>query len=552
MTKPDESALIQNGWAALKKAQWESAKSYFESTLSQASTPEAHDGLGLAYWWLNNIQAAHDHRGQAFVAYRENGNLPRAALLASWLGREQVFLNGNASAMQGWFARADRLLTEAGNCVEAHWHTIFRASMLAGNEDLERIALATIEAAHTYKDVALETFALALCGMARVALGRVNEGMASLDEAMTAATGGELNDFNVISEAFCFMLSACELSGDLVRSEHWCRAAFDFAERHQCIFLGAYCRTTYGGLLTATGRWSAAEQELTQAIQTFDSGHRALRVHAVLKLADLRISQGRLEEAEILLQGYEDHGSAILPLARLHLARGETDLARAVLEQALQSESTLTLHHAPLLVLLSDIRLASGDVDAAQHASQSLRALADQSGSDLLFAQADLVQGKILAQAKSKEAVNAFQSALRRLKPYEQSLLASRVRLEMARLLVDEDKAGAITWARAALASFERMGAEQDVVNATQLLRQLGVVARQGQPAFDTLTDREAEVLPLLAQGLTNREIAEKLIISAKTVEHHVSQILAKLGARSRAEAVALASKAGLQNKGRK
>jgi DNA-binding NarL/FixJ family response regulator len=192
-------------------------------------------------------------------------------------------------------------------------------------------------------------------------------------------------------------------------------------------------------------------------------------------------------------------------------------------------------------VLLSDIRLASGDIDAAHQASQTVRTLANQSGSDLLLAQADLVQGKILAQAKSKEALNSFQSALRRLKPYEQSLLASRVRLEMSRLLVDEDKAGAITWARAALASFERMGATQDIVNATQLLRQLGVVARQGQPAFDTLTDREAEVLPLLAQGLTNREIAEKLVISAKTVEHHVSQILAKLGARSRAEAVALA-----------
>ncbi len=554
MTKPDELRPIQKGWAALKKADWNTAKAQFEAALSLASTPEAHDGLGLAYWWLNNIEAAHDHRAQAFVAYKEQGNLARAALLASWLGREQVFLNGNSSAMQGWFARADRLLAEAGNCVEAHWHTIFRASMVASNADLERIALETIEAAHSYKDVALETFALASCGMARVALGQVSEGIAALDEAMTAATGGELNDFNVISEAFCFMLSACELSGDLVRSEHWCRAAFDFADRHQCIFLGAYCRTTYGGLLTATGRWSAAEQELTQAIQTFDSGHRALRVHAVLKLADLRVSQGRLEEAEILLQGYEDHGTAVLPLARLHLARGETDLARAVLQQALQTEAVLTLHHAPLLVLLSDIRLAAGDTEAAQQASKNLHTIAEQSKSELMLAQSDLVRGKILARTGSKDASACFQSALNRLKPYEQSLLASRVRLEMARLLIDEDKAGAITWARAALASFERMGATQDVTNATQLLRQLGVVARQGQQAYNALTDREAEVLPLLAQGLTNREIAEKLVISAKTVEHHVSQILAKLGARNRAEAVALAqaAKAAPQNKGRK
>jgi len=239
MTKPDEQAHIQKGWAALKKADWDTAKTQFETALAVANTPEAHDGLGLAFWWLNNIEAAHDHRTQAYVAYKEQGNLARAALLASWLGREQVFLHGNSSAMQGWFARADRLLSDAGSCVEANWHTIYRASMLASNADLERISLETIEAARNYKDVALETFALSLCGLARVALGRVNEGLGNLDEAMTAATGGELDDFNTISETFCFMLSACELSGDLVRSEHWCRTAFDFAERHKCMFLAA-------------------------------------------------------------------------------------------------------------------------------------------------------------------------------------------------------------------------------------------------------------------------------------------------------------------------
>ena len=59
------------------------------------------------------------------------------------------------------------------------------------------------------------------------------------------------------------------------------------------------------------------------------------------------------------------------------------------------------------------------------------------------------------------------------------------------------------------------------------------------------LTAREAEVLALLAQGRTNREIAARLFISAKTVEHHVSRVLAKLGARTRAEAVAVAAAAG-------
>ena len=60
------------------------------------------------------------------------------------------------------------------------------------------------------------------------------------------------------------------------------------------------------------------------------------------------------------------------------------------------------------------------------------------------------------------------------------------------------------------------------------------------------LTDREEEVLLLVAQGLTNRQIGERLFISAKTVSVHVSNVLAKLGASGRAEAVSLAHQRGL------
>jgi len=551
MTNEFEAATLEAGWESLKKAAWETARRQFETVLSRIDSPEAQDGLGLALWWLNEIEAAHEQRTQAYIGYKSQGNYRRAALLAAWLAREQVFLNGNASAMQGWFARAERALEEAGPCVEQGWYNVFRASMLATHEELERITLETIPTAQTYKDLALEIFALAFCGQARVALGRVSEGMGNLDEAMTAATGGELVDFATISETFCVMLSACELAGDLGRCEDWCHKAQAFAERHQCSFLGAYCRTTYGGLLAAKGRWDSAETELTRAIQTFETGHRALGIHAVLKLADLRVSQGRLEEAEVLLQGFEDQGEAVRPLARLYLARGETELAQALLEQALVPERELTLHHAPLLVLLCETKLVLNDPEAAQLSSASLDAIAKKSQSELLLAQADLVAGKVLARMGNSEAAAKYQSVISRLKAYDPSLLASRARLELARLLVGTDRAGAITWGRAALAAFERMGATQDTREAKQLLRELKADVRPGQRPQDLLTEREAEVMALLAQGLTNREIAEKLVISAKTVEHHVSQVLGKLGARSRTEVAAMAVRAQSTNKGR-
>lgn len=533
---------IESGQAALATADWEGARQEFQSALAQLDSPEAHDGLGLALWWLNEIPAAHTHRSRAYVGYKQQGDLKRAAMLAVWLGREQVFLSANVNAMKGWFARAERLLEKVGPCIERAWFHLLRDSMLAPPLELERTAAETLDLARASDDVNLEALALAFGGIARVIRGHVTPGMAQLDEAMAAATSGEVNYLHV-SEIFCLMLSACDLAGDLGRTEHWCRTAQEFAEQFHFPFLAATCRATYGSFLTAVGRWSDAEAELLRAIRSFEAGHYALRTSAVLKLADLRVCQGRLEEAEVLLAGFEDQGAAILPLGRLYLARGKPELARALIQQALDSSAEQSLDAAPLLRLFVDVHLALGDFDAARNAAGQLTELARAADSDLLLAQADLAQGQVKRLIGSPDAADYFQAALERLRTYDQAMLGGQVRLEMARLLQDSDRPAAITWGRAALASFERVGAVQSAEAATDLLRQwraLGYVPSHHQ---DALTPRESQVFALLAEGLTNREIAERLVVSSKTVEHHVSQILAKLGAHTRAEAAAIAAR---------
>jgi DNA-binding NarL/FixJ family response regulator len=116
-------------------------------------------------------------------------------------------------------------------------------------------------------------------------------------------------------------------------------------------------------------------------------------------------------------------------------------------------------------------------------------------------------------------------------------------RLELANALVDERPDVAMAEARAALDAFERLHAARDVDAANAVLRSLGVRTAATKRSADSLTTRENEVLDLIGHGLSNPEIAARLYISRKTVEHHVGNVLAKLGLRSRAEAAAYAAR---------
>jgi DNA-binding CsgD family transcriptional regulator len=269
-----------------------------------------------------------------------------------------------------------------------------------------------------------------------------------------------------------------------------------------------------------------------------------LRPGALSRLAELRVRQGRFEEAAQLLRGLDVNGDTARAWAVIHLARGDHALARDVLHRAVSDLDTTSSAAVPLLATLVDVELAAGSLDAADAAARQLTTIAESHRSSYVRAEAAFARGRICAVRGHGDVASCLQQALTDFAAGMMPMEAARCRLELATALAVERPDVAVLEARAALEAFEQLEAPRLADAAGALLRSLGVPASPGRRAEGVLTRREAEVLDLLGHGLSNPEIAERLFISRKTVEHHVSNILAKLGLRGRGEAAAYAARA--------
>jgi DNA-binding NarL/FixJ family response regulator len=531
-------------WDALRRAEWITARDAFAARLAVApDDPEALDGLGRAVWWLGEPHAGMERRREAYAEYKRHGEARQAANLATYVAAEHR-IAGEAAAARGWLARAERLLAAAPPCAELGWLEIEYAKRSAGDpagrgQHAERAA----ELGRELRDPDLEAAALAQLGLARVDAGDLSGGMALLDEAMALATGGEAADPLAIGDTCCTTLVACDRLADFERAAEWCRAVVDFTGRRGYTPLHLWCRTIYAGVLIATGEWKRADAELLTALRGYDELGGAGRLFALARLAELRVRQGRLGEAEKLLAGHEDHPLTTVAAVGLAVARGRHALACALvgrrLDAAADDEGTL----AALLPACVEARLASGDLGGAAAAAERTRELGERLDRDNLTALADLGAARVaVARGERGDARRLLDAAIAGFDRLGMPLEEGRARLERARL---EQGELVLVDARAALSIFESLDARRDADAAAAVLRELGASGRSGRRIEGELTAREREVLDLLGEGLSNQAIADRLYISPKTAEHHVSRILGKLGLRSRAEAAARAVRGG-------
>ena len=540
----DGGEQLIEGREALEAARWESAREAFEAALAAEDTPEAHDGLGQALWFLGEVEEGIAARERAFERYARAGNCDRAARAAVWVSH-QYDLAGRSSAARGWLARAERALDGAGPCSGHGWVAVEQARHAASVEECAEHARRAMAVGRATDAADLEVFALSMLGRAEVSAGRREEGMRLLEEAMAAASSGRVRDIHTVGEAYCNLITACTSAGDWERATEWCELVDDFARGQGVMPLFGACRTIHADVLLATGRWPEAERALESALATHARYVPEMGAPTVATMAELRVRQGRLAEAEQLLAGREEHPSSLRALALLRIADDQPQLAVALLERGLAAAEDDAMRATQLLAPLVDARLACADADGAEHAARRLAELARSSGIRLVAARADLAAARVaLAAGRRDDAAEPASRALAAFNRLAMPLDAGEARLELARALASGAPELAREEARTAFAAFRQLGASRAMDVAAAVQRELGAGTAGRPRSYGELTAREQEVLGLLALGMSNARIARTLFISEKTAGHHVSRILSKLGVRNRAEAAAHAARA--------
>ncbi|HEX5955886.1 MAG TPA: LuxR C-terminal-related transcriptional regulator [Solirubrobacterales bacterium] len=531
---------------ALEGGAWQRARSCFERALARDESPEALEGLSWAAWWLDDGGTVLEARERAYRQYKKHGNDAGAARMATWLAVDQLDFNGASAVAAGWLGRARRLLDPLQPGPDHGW-LAFQEGFVAhaGGDPATARELARTAAGlgRRFGVADLEMLGLALEGSALVASSRVEEGMRCLDEATATALGGEATIPISSAWACCFLVSACTSVLDFERASEWCDRIAEFADRYGSRYMLAFCRAEYGAVELWRGRWPAAEELLEASIEDFSRSRPAWVGGPTHGLAELRRKQGREQAAIRLLERAGPSRAAQLCRARLAFDRGDARRAAELVERVLRrAPAERRLDRAPALELLVRACASRGELERAASALEELREIEDLAGTEAMRACADLAEATLRAAGGDHEhartlledAIDGFE---RSRAPFE----AATARLELATSLVALDhpeqaarEAGLARddlLALGALAAAERAAAALGALDRTQL---------------PELTRREREVLCLLAEGLTNREIAERLVISEHTVHRHVANILRKLELPSRTAAAAHAARSGL------
>ncbi|MGH8893081.1 MAG: LuxR C-terminal-related transcriptional regulator [Actinomycetes bacterium] len=469
----------------------------------------------------------------------------RAARNAVLIGAGLMFRGESAPAM-GWFARGERVLEGCGDCAEHVWLLTWNAfaQMWGGDpEGAQPVFAANVTVGQRFEDSDLLTMSRLGQGMCLLMRGQGPAGMALLDEVMVGVTSGEVSPMYA-GIAYCTVIAGCSEVFDLRRAREWTARLTRWCDdQPDLVPYRGNCLVHRCELMQLEGAWADAMAAARQACDhlsgpvTWDT-----LGSAYYQLGELQRLRGEFAEAEESYRKASESGRRPEPgLALLRLAQGRVDVATGVLRRAL-NEIQEPPARSRLLPAFVETMIAAGDVASARAGADELAQIAAFLDAPYLRAVAASAAGAVLlAEGDARSALRTLRvagSAWRELDaPYETARVQVLIGLACSALGDPETSALELDGARK---TFAQLGAKPDIERLDVLMRRPYGQARGG------LTEREAQVLRLLASGKTNRVIARDLGLSEKTVARHVHNTFTKIGVPSRAAATAYAYENGL------
>jgi DNA-binding NarL/FixJ family response regulator len=549
---------LEQGAVHLRRREWRPAQDLFKQALeADPGSPAGWEGLATSALCLDDAATSRSANERAYREYLERDDFRGAARVAIQLALYHDAYRGESAIASGWFERARRLLETVPAAADHAWLAFWRAHIdihIHGEVARGEPSLAdAIRRNDACKVGELDLMTRGLRGLMAISEGAIDEGLRRLDEATTEVVAGEPLSPQIVGWTYCYVLDACESARDFDRASQWIERAFEAVRDFDIEFSSGACRSHYVGILTWRGDYPGTEREIEMMRREVGGVSPVYRAFCDVRLGEIRRRQGRLDEAAALLEPVLAHLPAMLGLAAVALDRGQpqttVDLVERYFRRISRDDQLRRLHGLELLV---PAYLQLRDVDRARAALEECQRIASRSATPLMRAAAQELAALVAAAAGGSSgdldaARRLFEDAIDGYdltgSPYEAAaarlrlgdVLAALRRVEPARKVFEAARAGA-----------ERLGAGRLAKQAVEALEKLQTSTEPSEAASGVLTPREVEVLALVAQGISNQEIGDRLFISAFTVKRHIANILTKLDLPTRAAAAAYAIREGL------
>ncbi len=532
-------ATLHHGRESFKRRAW--AESYRLLHAADRDAPldaEDLERLAIAAYLVGRDDECETFTARAHQIFLDRGDAEGAARAAFWLGFA-LMGHGAVAPASGWFARAGRLLDEGQLDSVVSGYLLIPAGIRCIVQGDPSAADATFgQAAAIARRFADRDLASVAChgrGRALIRLGRIAEGVALLDEAMASVVAGEVTPL-VAGDVYCSVLEGCQETFDLRRAYEWTASLAQWcATQPGLVRYRGECLQYRAEVLQLRGQWNDAARDAQDAYALLAA--RPAAGAALYRRGDLHRLRGEFAEAEEAYTRAHERGRKPQPgLSLLRLAQGQIDAAAASIRSALLDTRTAT-SRARLLPAAVEILLAADDVAAARAAAAELSEIASRIGAPLLTSASAHATGAVLLAEGDIEGASTWLGQAceiwRELEmPYEEAQTCLLLAVVCEKRGDHDSRRLEVETARRI---FSQLGAEPCLARIAE------PTERASEQRVGPLSEREAQVLRLLAGGKTNRAIASELFISEKTVARHVSNIYDKLAVSSRAGATAWA-----------